>query len=1300
MRNVAVMGKKARRAVARKQSKDSEPPSPPLDTTNSESDSAPDSSLSGLENGQPPSPAPSNASATSHLDKGATDDAIPPNPPAENKHNNSDEPTPGGEDQTSTKATPEKKEESHTAEPPGNKPDSPSTPNPQSATEGGETGKPGKTVAEAQKESSNTPGLGEPAAEHKQEPEKKSQDDSSNTPEQDSTAEPQDTLKKEPTKGSSSTTDSEKTTEESGDPLAKGLSIISGSEDDAEKSAEHDAIEEPRPAAPTPPSSSPQLSEHIQPEPVGALLDELQSASVSPSMATAQVQSVPDTPHHYPRGAPSEHFASPPSTGYHQRYFSQSQPSASPLNYYSMVQPNGYPNGIPYAMPPHHPSPPYQQHYGSFSTPFSPYGTSPPTQRHNSIASRGSNPSESPLGQPGMENASAIEDDPIELFSRVSSAIPHLHLLLSRYKETHGQLGVREELIRKAETQQADMIKRKDDHIDQVKKQLEELKKSHSSEANKLRMEIGNREEHEKELEEQVAKLTGQIAKLEDDKKALEAANEALASQKVILEQEKTDLEKSVTEEKERLSQEFEDWKVKAHETFEADKMALAVEFDKKLKEQETSADMKLKEQEASAENRLKKQEASAKTQLEEQEASAETRLKEQKADAENQLKEQEISAEKQRAQAAEEFSKEKETLRADFQRQKQNLEDSFEKVRKEIETKLTGVQNRLDEALKTEREGREAWEIERENLVKGHQEERDGLRKGWDEQRELMLSEHKSTTDGWSEKHAQATTLADEQRKRADQFEKEKDDLQRRWEEEKRDRESAYNELKTVAENLGTEKGKLEKLIQAFGDVTDIKSKGDAYYLEAFSQLLKQILDLSNTHFTHLPITPPADILSLIPPGIPSFLGDTTSSRELRAAYVAHTISKILTFRVFTPFLFSLGRRFDKADGLFTAMSNQLRGKSTRKEAIWRQHTLVAAFTSSNAKQRINSAAGSVVDEIVNAIKYFTDPSEEDAIRVSMRRIVKLAAETWRFARLEREIIAAKMPAVDDDSKEYKGVDFWPAQTFDSARYALPVNTAVEQFQERPRILLRLFPVIHREAMHECFRFTEKEKEDNGCVYSYGLALYDNAAPLVAREEELRQAGLPRHSNLSSSASDLPPTLSPPRNLLPTVPEPGEDETKRSPPENFAKDTESQRHDSGYPTPPKSRAGTPPSPLFPAIGEIDGLRQPSHHMPSLNRRSTGPPMSRSVSEGARRPSGYISNRSSMDGPGNRMGSRFSRFRSGSHSAAVNGLYDTSMSGGVPMERTGSSLRSNSMRGDRTVSFSRVEGSEENRDGA
>ncbi|KAF2806613.1 uncharacterized protein BDZ99DRAFT_337468, partial [Mytilinidion resinicola] len=276
---------------------------------------------------------------------------------------------------------------------------------------------------------------------------------------------------------------------------------------------------------------------------------------------------------------------------------------------------------------------------------------------------------------------------------------------------------------------------------------------------------------------------------------------------------------------------------------------------------------------------------------------------------------------------------------------------------------------------------------------------------------------------------------------------------------------------------------------------------------LDSFSQLSKQILDLSKSHFAHLPVVPPADVLATIPPGLPSFLGDTDACRQLRTAYIAHTVSNLITFRVFTPFLFSLGRRYDKADGLFTSMSSHLRGKSTRKEAVWRQNTLVAAFTSSGAKQRINSAAGSVVEEVVNAIKHFTAPGEEEQIRHAVRRIVKLAAETWRLARLEREMIVAKMPAVDDQSAEGSGGDIegsWPAYTFDSATMPPIESSVISGLQEPPKMLLRLFPVIQREAIHESFRLTDQEKEDKGCVYSHGLALYDDAFPVALREQEL----------------------------------------------------------------------------------------------------------------------------------------------------------------------------------------------------
>ncbi|KAL5456717.1 hypothetical protein PMIN07_006526 [Paraphaeosphaeria minitans] len=258
----------------------------------------------------------------------------------------------------------------------------------------------------------------------------------------------------------------------------------------------------------------------------------------------------------------------------------------------------------------------------------------------------------------------------------------------------------------------------------------------------------------------------------------------------------------------------------------------------------------------------------------------------------------------------------------------------------------------------------------------------------------------------------------------------------------------------------------------------------------------------------------------------------------DLRAAYVAHTVSKLVTYRVFGPFLFSLGRRYDKADSLFLSMSNHIRDKSTRKEAIWRQQTLLAAFTSSGAKQRINTAAGTVVEEIVNAIKHFADPKEEEGIKISVKRIVKLAAETWRFARLEREMISATMPAITDGDHDFTGPKFWPSHRPEGSPIASLVGTEMP-LDEQPKMVLRLFPVIYREPKHENFRDESDENLDEGCIYHHGLALYDDAELVVQRKQELQAAGLPPTTNAASpTTADFPPPLLPaPRASLPPTP-------------------------------------------------------------------------------------------------------------------------------------------------------------------
>jgi len=253
-------------------------------------------------------------------------------------------------------------------------------------------------------------------------------------------------------------------------------------------------------------------------------------------------------------------------------------------------------------------------------------------------------------------------------------------------------------------------------------------------------------------------------------------------------------------------------------------------------------------------------------------------------------------------------------------------------------------------------------------------------------------------------------------------------------------------------------------------------------------------IHDLSQDYFAYLPIDPPKDILAKIPAELPSFLDNSPASRDLRCAYIRHVVSKTLTYRVFQPFLFTLGRRYDKADTFFQMLSMDIRRKSVRREAFWRQQTLKAAYTTSDAKQSINVAAAVIVDEIIDHIRHFADPKHLDSLLMTVRKIVKLAAETWRHARVERELVLALLPAPDSEDVSNEGwLEYGVAKEVSSIQKSDPTR----------HVVLRTFPCVIREAAHEDFAFASGERA-NPCVYSAGEVLFSDSPVVMARLQEL----------------------------------------------------------------------------------------------------------------------------------------------------------------------------------------------------
>lgn len=291
----------------------------------------------------------------------------------------------------------------------------------------------------------------------------------------------------------------------------------------------------------------------------------------------------------------------------------------------------------------------------------------------------------------------------------------------------------------------------------------------------------------------------------------------------------------------------------------------------------------------------------------------------------------------------------------------------------------------------------------------------------------------------------------------------------------------------------------------------------------DAFKHLERQITHLATEHFKDDPRALPEKTERSMLAGLPSFLAELESSAHLRMAFVEHTISRIVTQQIFEPFLFVLSGRLRPADALFIEMSQDLKRKSTRREALWRQRTLHAAYTASSAKQSINNIARYIIDDIVDAIKDLVDRTKWEHVSAAVRRIVKTAAETWRYARLESPLIIASMNS-NQIAQAWAGEGFEPLQSGKEA-------------------LLSLFPLIKREAAYGIHE-DEFKPLDDGYVYSRGRVLCaNNTVPRTyqastQRGHTISHATSPRTETFTSKEPD-PRKASRPQSPLVPVPLP-----------------------------------------------------------------------------------------------------------------------------------------------------------------
>ncbi|KAH8701090.1 hypothetical protein BGW36DRAFT_292428 [Talaromyces proteolyticus] len=709
------------------------------------------------------------------------------------------------------------------------------------------------------------------------------------------------------------------------------------------------------------------------------------------------------------------------------------------------------------------------------------------------------------------------------LMGRIEKVMPDITRLLDSFKDTQGKLQAREAETRQLQSQHEQAIMHKDFYIEALQNQMKKAAMETAEEYTKLknviselRLELGNQQEKVKDLEEcldvsrkendglQKLKIEaeGEIQSLQNRIEELQLAHErALEEAK---EHERTEL----SSQREELTNLFEEIRAEDENTAndrynerekelldEKEALKSAWEEEKKQIEEAQEA---LKTELDSAQSDLQESRNALSAKKETLEAK-ENELESTKAELESKLTELK--------EAQDELASTKIKLEAnqiELESTKAELNSTIEELtskQSELEDKHREIQETHEQHAADKEQLTDSHSAELDTLRDTHSTELDGLRstheaasKEAEDRYHSLINELEEKQKAWDAKKFDLEKLLTEKTDELMSLEREKDSLERDDVAREKQLQSAVDEMRRTIDNMESDREKLRKTLQSLGEATDLKtSKGDQFFMDSFGQLRKLIVELSKDHFSYLPIDPPKDILEKIPPEMPSFLDNTLASRELRAAYIQHVVSKTLTYRVFQPFLFTLGRRYDKADTFFQVLSMDIRRKSVRREAFWRQQTLKAAYTTSDAKQSINVVAAVIVDEIVDHIKHFADPKQLDALLIGIRRIVKLAAETWRHARVERELVLATMPAPESDGVSN---DDWDEYTCGRDTSGCPSSDNTRF------VLLRVFPRIYREAAHE--DLADDKERVNACVYSPGTVLYSDSPSVLARREEL----------------------------------------------------------------------------------------------------------------------------------------------------------------------------------------------------
>ena len=354
------------------------------------------------------------------------------------------------------------------------------------------------------------------------------------------------------------------------------------------------------------------------------------------------------------------------------------------------------------------------------------------------------------------------------MLQRIRKAIPDLEHLMNQYKVTSSKLGEHESMIERTNQEKARAVEQRESEHELLTKQAKDAE--HRSK--------GEQKRHADEKN----KLLLEIGNWEDKYTGLE---ERLKLEVTRREEIEKDLN-ALQAEKAGL--------VEGYEQATKNLTERKIEFKRDLEEMEKALQQKEK----------------AHVELQQRQA----------GDAEAALQ-------ARTSELAQKHAQEKATLETTLTWHKRELIDVKAKFQKELDQVKDELKRTVEDHEKKFSEAKEKWTQEKERMNTERANERAKIDQGSEQltaqhakEREGLIKDAKLAEERLNKDHAD----------KMENLEAEHNSLKSEWETDKANFRKNTAELKDSARRLGRENAKLQRLAEAFEQVTDLKGRGDAY--------------------------------------------------------------------------------------------------------------------------------------------------------------------------------------------------------------------------------------------------------------------------------------------------------------------------------------------------------------------------------------------------------------------------------------------------------------------------------------